>query len=503
MKPDRLRAGSSPPPAPRPGTPSLVLLFALWKTALLLLVLASPGPGYDTSSALLLTPPTPGRQRQAVAASPAAVPLPRLGRLFRWDGIYFVTLARRGYVFEQEWAFGSGFVAAVSALSWAFEKTLALAHLHPAPGPGPGPLDPLRLRMLAALLLANTAHLSSVLLLYRLTQLLFAGRHRDRVAFAAAALHLFSPAGVFLLAPYSESLFSLLTVLGSYLYARSLRSHERDHARARDAWVVVAGLAFGLATMVRSNGVLNGMPFGYDVLVTVREASGARRVAPLTRLAALGLGAALVGLGMLIPQSIAFHHFCRPATPTARPWCAATTPSIYTWVQTEYWNVGFLRYWKISNLPLFLLAAPMLAIMLASAVWAIRRPLAHRPTISLHASHPPARTRARALSTTHHPAPIELAAGPHHDFATRCVRRLAMPQLVVALLALSIYHVQVITRLSSGYMTWSWWLAIMMVGERAPGQRRRRWNAPRATFRWMFIYSVVQAALFAAFLPPA
>jgi phosphatidylinositol glycan class V len=30
-------------------------------------------------------------------------------KLVKWDAIYFVQTARRGYVFEQEWAFGWGF----------------------------------------------------------------------------------------------------------------------------------------------------------------------------------------------------------------------------------------------------------------------------------------------------------------------------------------------------------------------------------------------------------
>lgn len=34
-------------------------------------------------------------------------------RFTSWDAIYFVSVAKRGYVFEQEWAFGTGLVVAV------------------------------------------------------------------------------------------------------------------------------------------------------------------------------------------------------------------------------------------------------------------------------------------------------------------------------------------------------------------------------------------------------
>jgi hypothetical protein len=39
-----------------------------------------------------------------------------LQTLTRWDAIYFASIAERGYVFEQEWAFGWGFTRLLSFL---------------------------------------------------------------------------------------------------------------------------------------------------------------------------------------------------------------------------------------------------------------------------------------------------------------------------------------------------------------------------------------------------
>lgn len=81
-------------------------------------------------------------------------------------------------------------------------------------------------------------------------------------------------------------------------------------------------------------------------------------------------------------------------------------------------------------------------------------------------------------------------------------RRLAVPQLVLGVLALTTYHVQVVTRLSSGYPLWYWWLAMKIVG--GEPLRSRKWRVPtKVVVRWMVLYATIQAGLFAAFLPPA
>mgnify|MGYP002050440369 CR=1 FL=1 len=49
----------------------------------------------------------------------------------------------------------------------------------------------------------------------------------------------------------------------------------------------------------------------------------------------------------------------RIATRDAAPaWCRERVPSIYAHVQRTYWNVGFLRYYELKQLPNFALAAP-------------------------------------------------------------------------------------------------------------------------------------------------
>lgn len=110
-----------------------------------------------------------------------------------------------------------------------------------------------------------------------------------------------------------------------------------------------------------------------------------------------------------------------------------------------------MKYWTLSNLPLFLLAAPMLYLLIRSCLF-----------------HVASSTEAQRLL-------------------------IAMPQLVLALLAITNYHVQVITRLASGYPLLYIWLA-----EQISKSARPNW-----TVRYFIIYGLIQAGLFASFLPPA
>jgi phosphatidylinositol glycan class V len=89
--------------------PTLLTLFFLWKSLLLLLAAASPGPGYDTSTDVLFATSTTTHD------APTDSLLGRLvARLTRWDAVYFTASSLRGHVFEQESAF-SAYVARQSA----------------------------------------------------------------------------------------------------------------------------------------------------------------------------------------------------------------------------------------------------------------------------------------------------------------------------------------------------------------------------------------------------
>ncbi|KAK7426574.1 ER membrane glycoprotein subunit of the GPI transamidase complex-like protein [Neonectria magnoliae] len=421
---------------------SLAAAFAAWKTFLLAIALAAAAaPDYDTSTAVFF---------DAVYGPAAAVPL-LAARLTRWDALYFVASAHRGYVYEQEWAFNAGLPALVRLLGGGFGS---------GSGSGSGVWEPG-----VAIAVAHASHLVAVLALYRLTIVVCADR---RLAFVAAAIHIFSPAGLFLSAPYAESPFTCLSFVGDLLFALGVKAGP-DSLR-RNASVAGAGVVFGLATTFRSNGLFGGLPFAVEAVQCLLAFANGPSFSKILRLVAPVLGGLFVAAGAIIPQAIAWMRYCGGNISEAelRPWCTRLIPSIYTFVQEEYWNVGFLRYWTPNQIPMFLLAGPMLTVLIKSGVDVFQEP-------------------SRGLRLL-----VPGAGEQNRTF----VRTLAVTQILLAVLAITNYHVQIISRLSSAYPVWYWWVASCMMDK-----QRQSWGYGIAVF--IVMYASIQGGLFASFLPPA
>ncbi len=65
-------------------------------------------------------------------------------------------------------------------------------------------------------------------------------------------------------------------------------------------------------------------------------------------------------------QYMAYQDFCKPMfeSSASPPWCSDTFPSIYSYVQSKYWDSGLLKYWTLQQLPNFIISAPVLALLL-------------------------------------------------------------------------------------------------------------------------------------------
>lgn len=170
-------------------------------------------------------------------------------------------------------------------------------------------------------------------MLYRLVHAIVYDEHEaNRLAFVTAALHIISPAGLFLSVPYGESAFALFNLVGMTQYALAMHNNA-SWVKTR---ILTSGIAFGLATLIRGNGLLSGVIYAVDVFSLQLNMIGRPVTSADTRLLlAKYVAGACVGLGFVVPQAVAYGEYCVGSS--TRPWCGRFIPSIYSWVQSHYW----------------------------------------------------------------------------------------------------------------------------------------------------------------------
>lgn len=79
--------------------------------------------------------------------------------------------------------------------------------------------------------------------------------------------------------------------------------------------------------------------------------------------------------------------------------------------------------------------------------------------------------------------------------------RLAVPQGLLTVMALTHYHVQIINRISSGYPLWYWYLVSSAMDSLQ--DRRKHGRGLSVAAQAMVAYALIQGVLFGSFLPPA
>lgn len=188
---------------------------------------------------------------------------------------------------------------------------------------------------LVAILISHIAHLLSLPVLFHLTRAVFPTSPAT-LPFTVAALHIISPAGLFLSSPYGESSCALLSFTGCLLFTKSLSGNAPSTTR-HDLVVLLSGISFGLATTFRSNGILNGLLLLEEAFRSLWRLNSDRNIATLRHLIATGISGLCVATGFLVPQYIAYTEYCGGPEGPMRPWCTRSLPSIYTFVQDYYW----------------------------------------------------------------------------------------------------------------------------------------------------------------------
>lgn len=249
-----------------------------------------------------------------------------LGGFTRWDSEYFLDIAEHGYQYEQCLAFFP-----------LYPMTIYITHT-----PLVTVLSGKDAFLIAAVTINVGAFVLAGLMLFKLTNEMF---HRPGLSHMTIILYCINPASVFMTTVYSESLFTLLVISGLF----SIHHHSE--------WS--ATMIFMLAGYTRSNGIIL---VGYLLWHHWLKIMSANNVLMVYNI----LMKSLIQVSMVISSFISFQLaaywlFCND-TLTPLGWCEQTLPFSYADIQQRYWNVGWLKYYQLKQIPNFLLASPTILL---------------------------------------------------------------------------------------------------------------------------------------------
>lgn len=469
--------------------------------AVLFLLLYIQTTVYDTSSSSLLFPEV------SASSSFAWHIVQRLARrLCIWDTVFHATAglhSDKDLRYEHEWAFGIGWSQVVGVAGKALIRMF---------GNHTEVDEKLYFYVLGASLVSTVGHYVACLVLYAVTIQVYSSSksphlvdllqqaqetagagvveatteqkeakareqrktnlNAGRVARKAATLYALSPAGMFMLAGYSEPVFAALSFAAMEMRRRKL--------------YIAAGSLFGFAALLRSNGLLWGIVFLGDLATVlnglVRSWNSPSKQSVRRELLIAGAkiiaGGLIIGGAFCLTQFKAYKTYCTNASTTQPEWCEARVPLIYSYIQSKYWGVGFLRYWTPNNIPNFLFAFPTLAVMWKSGCYYSY----YLPkSIKENTSTPDISEHERAILRK-----IEYFS-PY----------LAV-QLVMFFACLLSWHVQIITRIGSCLPVIYWYTAEMLTSTQLSQVKTGKIIA-----RYFMVWIVVQGIFFSAFMPPA
>ncbi|GAA99627.1 glycosyltransferase family 76 protein [Mixia osmundae IAM 14324] len=351
------------------------------------------------------------------------LPVGALQGFARWDALHFLAIGQHGYTLEQQYAFMPMLPRLLASLDQPEHAILLVSCL------------------------ANLASVAASVMLYSLVLSLVDDRRQARLA---ALLFALAPSPATQSSPYNEPFFALFTFLGMLCV---------QHLGLL-ANLVAAG-SFALATSFRSLGVLHAGFFIWPVLT---------RKISLVRAAGLLVLTAVPLAPFALEQRRAWLLFCQADLP-APSWCSRSLPLIYSYVQEEYWQSGFMRYWTLQQLPNFALAAPVFALSIAASA-------------SFYRKH-----GARSLPFSRSASQIVLAPFVHLHTAQW-------------LLLLFSSHVQIALRLvATGPVTFLFAAELLLSDWKSSARAGYCWG--ELWVGYCLIWGVVSLLLWAGFYPPA
>ncbi|XP_065888631.1 GPI mannosyltransferase 2-like isoform X2 [Dysidea avara] len=251
-----------------------------------------------------------------------------VGGFTRWDSEWLLHVAHHGYQYEQCVAFFPLYPLMVHVLYRLASPWVPLLHDKD-------------IILVCGVCVNICAFLLAGLVLFKLTNQMF---HNPRLSHMTIILFCINPAIVFMTTTYTESLFTLLVFTGLWALHNDL------------TWT--SAIIFSLATLTRSNGIILS---GYLVWYYWVKC-GSTLTVWCIMLIKLAIQVSMVTSGFVGFQWYSYWLFCHHDIPTPSGWCKHTIPISYSYVQRKYWDVGFMSYYQVKQIPNFLLATPTISL---------------------------------------------------------------------------------------------------------------------------------------------
>lgn len=350
-----------------------------------------------------------------------------LNNLISWDSVYFLKLSIDKITFEHEWVFGP--------LWWRLMNFLINQSFLKQFNVDIYDVSILFIIINTMLLLITTKILYNITYFVCNSNLKYLPNNFDiyKCSYYSSLLLIIQPSGIFSVICYSETSVQCLCYLALYLY---LSSRSRVAIQNKILYFL-SGTLLSISFGFRSNVLLYGLIYIYDLIFNFRN---------LTDILCILTTGLQLFISLIYSNVITYQLYC----PDRGEWCNSSTKSLVFYAQSHYWNNGFLRYFTIGNLPLFLIALPQFLIISLS-IWNLR------------------------------------------NFIT--IKPILLTSSVYLFLQLTSMHVQIINRISTFLPTHLLYVSYLLtLNDNKLG---------KAIVRWWIVWVLIQTALFSAFLPPA
>lgn len=192
----------------------------------------------------------------------------------------------------------------------------------------------------------------------------------------------------------------------------------------------------------------------------------------------------------ILHQASGYSQFCGKLN--SPRWCYGRLPllSIYSHVQSEYWGVGLFRYWTISQLPNFLIAAPPLALLLWAGLKHMKeRGLREMEIIAANFGMASVVLNDEDMVTPPSAKDNEPSVEEHDQITAHAIHA-----LVLTCILIFASHVQIILRLAPS-LPFTHWAAARLWVEKP--HIAKWWTT------WSILWSCISIVTWVRFLPPA